>query len=531
MVDTNEAPMDANTQPKASKQETSSSTVACLDDVHDDVLFRIFRATVGRPTHDGTRTAAGVRIDPYDDFFGDRDDISPTQNPEFSMVFILPQICRRWRNIMKKFPAVWNKATVSLDHYNTLIPLNWWSKHAYRLESLYMDGNVFDEIGSLSAYNIGIISLLSSQHLKALCLVDCFADGATKAVLSVISHLTSLRQLQIYKAKACFVNELSRLTNLKKLTVLELGCGQCHQMCPKIELSSALFPVNLEVLGLCEARIHMDITTGQYLSNLKCLKLMSSVIRGQFCEHIGNLPNLTKLVVDDAFLDCGGESGSIDAAYLPEDLNKLSNLENIKQLSILGGLDSGQRGYFEWLGEEVLRAPPFTNLESLTLGFPSMGVMAKEFETYANLHYLYIADIKFETIPDPILCLTHLTHLEMVSCDISTFPETPPACANTISFLNLASNKLRLIPKGLATWTNLERLEFTENPLVDFINIEYLLELQKLVVVMLLEGERSVNLLTIDSFWQEFVHMSAAMKFGFVCARLLYKSPPCHVFL
>jgi len=323
---------------------------------------------------------------------------------------------------------------------------------------------------------------------------------------------------------------MSLLTNLRLLKVLELGYHHGSAVYPPTELTSSCFPVSLEKLALCEALIEMDISTGDYLTNLKCLKLTSTAVSGKFCGHLGHLPQLTRLVINDSLLEGGWEINSISSDCLPDDLHRLSALQNIKDLTIQG-LECGQRGYFEWLGEEVLRAPPFNDVQSLSLCFRSLGVMSDSFDNYNSLRCLYIEEIHFETIPEPILRLPQLVRLEMVSCEISSFPDTVPCCAECISVLNLCGNKLRVIPRGLAKWSNLEALEFTLNPIMDFANIECLLQLGNLKTVMLLEGEKSLDMSTLDVFCGEFAHMTAALKLGYVCAKLSEKCPSCQVFL
>ena len=519
------------------RKSNASGSGCWLDDLNDDVLFRIFRATVGRPFHFASSNQAGVTQEPYDDFFGDRKGIHPMQNPEYPMVFVLPRVCRRWRYVMEKFPAIWSRASVIVEECprstpSPLIPLKWWTQHADRLESLYLDGHHTEALGDLTSLHIGVLSLLSVHHMKALCLVDSFANGATDSVLAAITYLTNLVQLQVYRASPSFVHQLPKLTNLSKLKVLELGYNHGQGTYPYTELSCNCFPLSLEKLALCEALLDMDLQCGGYLTNLKCLTLMSTAATGGFCEHLGNLPLLTKLVLDDSSLDGNGsgETSALTSDYLPEDLYKLSALENIKDLTIQG-LETGQRGYFEWLGEEVLRDPPFSDLHSLSLCFSSLGVMSDAFDKYENLTYLNIAQIRFETLPEPVLRLPNLVRLEMISCEINTFPEMEPCCSESISVLNLCGNKLRVIPRGLAFWRNLATLEFTENPIMDFANIECLLQLPRLKAVMLLEGEKSLDMSTIDVFCQEFAHMSTALKLGYVCAKLAGKEPSCQVFL
>ena len=523
--------------PEAPSEDTSEAIDFGVDDkktsffdaLNDDVLYRIFRATVGRPSHFRYKTIAGISQDPYDDFFGDRRGVLPTQNPGYPMVFVLPRVCRRWRNIMKDFPAVCARASVVVRDPSSVVPLTWWREHAARLETLFLDGHSVDGLGNLSVMNVGILSLLSAHQLRALCLGDCFDEGASRSVLLSIRYLTNLVQLQVYRAAPSFVSDISILTRLNKLRVLELGYAH-NQVFPETQLSSHSFPLSLEKVALCEALIDMDVTVGSYLTNLKCLKLMSCAVTGEFCQHLGNLSQLTKLVADDSVLEGGSENEATNTDFLPDDLRKLSALENIKELSIQG-MDSGPRGYFEWLGEEVLRDPPFTDLQSLSLCFSSLGVMAESFDLYHNLTFLCIVQIRFETLPEPVLRLPNLERLEMISCEISSFPDTVPSFSGCISMLNLSGNKLRVIPKGLSTWKSLQTLEFTENPILDFANIECLLQLPKLETVAFLEGMKVVDETTLDSLCQEFARMSAALKLGYVCAMLACKEPTCRVYL
>lgn len=503
-----------------------------LHDLNDDVLSRIFRAAIGRPSHYCYPNLIGTVEDPEDDCFGDRRGVVPTQNPRYMMVFTLPQVCRRWRNVMEKYPSIWARASVTVrsSRPSTVVPLAWWSLHASRLESLYLDGHCVEGLGSLSAMHVGILSLLSVRFMRELCLVDCFDDGASGAVIFTIRHLTYLRQLQVYRANPSFINNLHLLTNLKCLKVLELGCCQGKSLYPYVELSTSNFPECLQQLALCEVLLDMEVTRGDYLTNLKSLKLMSTAASGRFCHHLGNLPNLTRLSITDSLVEGNDETNPFNTDFLPDDLQRLSALQSIKELSIQG-LECGQRGYFEWMGEEVLREPPFQDIENLSLSFHSLGILSDKFDAYQNLKSLFIEDIRFETIPDPILRLQHLERLEMISCEIATFPETAPCCSKTLNVLNLCGNKLKTIPKALTNWSRLQVLDITLNPLMDFANIDCLLRLPDLRTVLFMEGERSLNLATLDSFSHEFANTSAALKLGYVCAKLHDKKPSCRVYL
>lgn len=82
------------------------------------------------------------------------------------------------------------------------------------------------------------------------------------------------------------------------------------------------------------------------------LKLIEVDWNGPFCGYMEHLPNLRELILSDVFhLD----EDFVAPDYFPHDLSGVSSLSSLKHFEVQGDLELEDQGFFERLGEEVLR--------------------------------------------------------------------------------------------------------------------------------------------------------------------------------
>ncbi|GMH42521.1 hypothetical protein BSKO_10440 [Bryopsis sp. KO-2023] len=504
-----------------------------LNNLEDGILIKIFSMVVG---------PSRVEFNPFfGGFFRGLAELEPTVASGFHNILMLPQVCWRWRKLVDTSPSLWKVVFVGQPEDDLLDPpsihpvvsIPWWAKHSTGIESAHIRGDKTKLDGALDTYNLGVVSLLSRKKLRVLHLDDCFTCGATRTLLPMLMCLKNLEQLQVGPAKDEFISGANCLTALTKLRVLELQ--GMENAC--IAMSSEFLPISLEVLGL--GALDVDAHGGdRYLTNLKVLQLVEVDWKGPFCGHLEHLPNLKELILSDVF---HLEEEFVETEFLPHDLVKLSGLANLTHLEVQGDLgrdlEKREQGFFERLGEELVGCPPFLSLERLCLSLWSLKEMSPDFAQYENLTHLQLEGFIFGEVPEAILELPLLCDLGMTWCDLKSFPDVVPKCAETIRHLRLSDNNFDDIPTGLRHWTGIKTLDLSQEGLALGEGILFLLDMPNIESVRLSKGKTRVALSSLNNEGfpeevKELCHdVATAFRFGFLCGELQSRVPQCRVYI
>ncbi|CAD7701770.1 unnamed protein product [Ostreobium quekettii] len=458
-----------------------------INDLEDGVLVKIFAMAVGAPSRE---------FDPYfGGFFKGNQSLEPTVVEGFGMILTLPQVCKRWQGLIDSAPTLWSRVFVGKPDeggpppgpgaamtYPPVVNLRWWSNHCSLVESLHIRGNQTKRDGPLDTFNLGVLSLLSSQRLRVLHLDDCFQNGASESLIPVLTGLQNLEQLQIGPARNEFARGVEQLTKLTNLRLLELqGMDDAA-----VQLSSKYLPISLEVLALGAVDICPNTEDNCHLTNLKVLKLVEVDWDGPFCAHIGNLINLEELVLSDVYHTMEHVR---ETELFIEELSKISALEKLRHLEVMGDLDNEDRGLFERIGEAIVQKPPFKYLEKLCISFQSMQEFSPAFGHFEDLTHLNLEGFHLSSVPVAIMELPCLVDLGLCSCGLQTFPTTAPASAATITLLRLVDNRFPEVPIGLKHWKGLQELDMSNNYFHFTDHAAFLLSLPDLECLRLFSGK------------------------------------------
>lgn len=431
-----------------------------LDTLDDEILSKIFGEVVGHPIDCDQFVWEYPHPHPCDPeliLFGDRQGATRTINPEYKMIFVLPKVCRRWREIVKRSENLFSNVSLSFDLEKNITtpPHTWWIRHASKMNSVHLAlplprQSLPDDLQTK------FLSLLSDQRLRTLYLQYTLKDFN---IFSWIIHLRQLRQLQLHAVDRHFFNNINMLTNFTCLKVLEFGgfrTGDDDDIALK-PLALENFPQSLEKLSVVNVSVNLESVTEGRLMNLHSFHLSFCPVFGDLCGYLERFPSLKNLTLHDLYF-CNEQNRHLTT------LSTMNNLTDVKfQICKKEPIDDD---FFEYSIVEFTKNPPPNGFRFLKLSSTGMHLKnVAHFDRYQDLRVLVINGILLNAIPDSILKLTRLEKLYIVHCRVSTVPDIVPCFARSIRYFDLSGNNLSALPMVLRKWTGLEDVILSDNPI------------------------------------------------------------------
>lgn len=442
-------------------------------------------------------------------------------------VFGNAQVCRKWHRIVETSSSLWSKVYINTaaEHEGgyedvCLMPksvcLQWWVKHSPNLRSIHLKGHSARPYGSLSMYNIGLITLLNSSALTVLHLDDCFEHGAPGALIPILAKFSNLNQLRLMSVNKSFIDMLPQLCGLQNLKRLELK-GMEHGV---VKLNCRGLPVTLETLGLALLSICGRLDSDQEpLTSLRVLKLVHVNWQGPFCNHISSLINLEEVVLNNVHVENQTEETS--------QWSTMHSLQKLRHLEVGGEHDPA---FSQRAGEQVLQSLPFRDLSKLCLKFQCRS-STYFMSQFSNLTQLYLECFSFRSVPDPIMRLYGLKQLGLVDCELTSFPAAPVVWAQNLKLLDISKNKFPELPRMVMQLTSLTDLSIAHNER-SMCGVNFLADLPDLMTLRLLEGESlTFDFDDIEILEGQFRSKSEAFRLGCLVTMLHIKIPHCHLYL
>lgn len=437
------------------------------------------------------------------------------------------QVCWKWYRIVETTSSLWQRVYINTtaehdEGYEEACPmprsvcLPWWVKHSSKLRCVHLKGHAAGPYGSLSMYNIGLITLLNSSSLTVLHLDDCFEDGAAGVLIPILATFVSLTQLHLMSASKSFIDMLPRLCSLLNLKRLELkGMEQ-----GVVKINCAGLPKALEILSLALLDICGWLDSDREpLTNLKVLKLVHVNWQGPLCSHVGCLTNLEEVVLNNVHVENQAEEVS--------QWSTMYSLKKLRHLEVGGEQDPA---FSQRAGEQILQSHRFRDLSKLCLKFQCRS-SSYFMNQFSNLSQLYLECFSFRSVPDPIMRLCGLKQLGLVDCELTSFPTAPDIWAKNLKLLDISKNKFPELPRMVMQLTSLTDLSIAHNE-CSMCGVNFLADLPDLMTLRLLEGESlTLDYGDIDILEGQFRSKSEAFRLGCLVTLLHIKLPHCHLYL
>ena len=282
--------------------------------------------------------------------------------------------------------------------------------------------------------------------------------------ISSLSKLTRLQELQLQGNE---IKDIKALKDLKELDKLIISRNPIEDITPLKNLT------NLKIIDLPEIKT-ADL---KVLSNLKSLEKLKIEVNGTMSlTYLANLKQLKKLslkVKGTVNLDQLKELEQLEQFNIRsteriEDINLISNLEQLETLSLSGGVDN---------------IAPVSNLKRLT-NFAADRSQIEDISPLANLEKLEEVSLEGNYI-DNITPLSKLNNLNTLNLSENKIKEIKSLNGlNKLETLDLSSNKIETLPQNLRL-ESLKQLNLFNNKLKD---INPLLQLPNLEKVELREN-------------------------------------------
>ncbi|CAD7704646.1 unnamed protein product [Ostreobium quekettii] len=203
-----------------------------INDLDDDVLLQIFELLIN-PFNPNFETSPTSRLwSKPCRLHTARADADAAAG--FEYVVVLPRVCKRWKEAIEGAPRMWRFSRICCWGWPKQMSTAWWARHGHQCEGVAISGHTSWAGLDVSAFNLGLLSLLTS-NLRKLRLLKCFHRSFMPNVLRALEGLRGLEELWMWGDVGYLSDapQLAGLTRLKSLLLRRSASQQpvLHLLC------------------------------------------------------------------------------------------------------------------------------------------------------------------------------------------------------------------------------------------------------------------------------------------------------------
>ncbi|GMH43900.1 hypothetical protein BSKO_11834 [Bryopsis sp. KO-2023] len=465
----------------------------CWGDLHEDHLLRIMVCVLGPLVKKEHFLSNGIIIKHHH--------LEPTFLNNFADLAVLPQVCRRWRDIVKRSPPLWN--CVNIDPTALGVPsesrswqklFQWLGPHSQNFRVLRMSDAEACRDPTRDQLKLGALCTLA-HSVRVLHLDRCFHPSVGGHLVNVLGEFRNLTQLQVANINPDFIAKIKCLRRLSELKILEIQGSEDYwdRSWPMLSLSPNVLPSKLETLSLSNIKVLAQPSETMKFRYLSTLEVIYTLWYGDFVKAITRITGLKHLSVRDCdrAID-DDDDGSVDNEIPGErehwrEFQKLDQLESLDLTNLYCG------NFTERLGKDLSGVSHLTALTSLKLCPEDIAsltpcVVGEGLSVLTQLRELHLVNFGMRDVPKEVYRLPLLEELSLAGNNLSRLPSEVPASSKTLKSIRLDINCFDEIPMELMYWENLTKVSLARNPLKFSKSLDFLADMRSLEDVILGQG-------------------------------------------